>query len=53
LWSLGYSKGRVFFIFCLEAGIIGILSGILGYFSGFGASFKALSLLMEDGVLAV
>jgi putative ABC transport system permease protein len=50
LRSLGYSKGRVFFIFCLEAGIIGILSGILGYFSGFGASFKALSLLaMAEG----
>jgi len=45
LRSLGYSKGRVFFIFCLEAGIIGMISGIIGYFSGFAASFKALSLL--------
>lgn len=54
LRSLGYSKGRVFFIFCLEAGIIGILSGMLGYFSGFGASFKALSLLaMADGARPV
>ncbi|MHB8790065.1 MAG: ABC transporter permease [Desulfobulbaceae bacterium] len=54
LRSLGYSKGRVFFIFCLEAGIIGILSGILGYFSGFGASFKALSLLaMAEGASPV
>ncbi|MDY0351912.1 MAG: ABC transporter permease [Desulfobulbaceae bacterium] len=50
LRSLGYSKGRVFFIFCVEAGIIGILAGLLGYFSGYGASFKALSLLaMAEG----
>ncbi|MFZ5799289.1 MAG: FtsX-like permease family protein [Desulfobulbus sp.] len=54
LRSLGYSKGRVFFIFCLEAGIIGVLSGILGYFSGFGASFKTLSLLaMAEGARPV
>jgi putative ABC transport system permease protein len=54
LRSLGYSKGRVFFIFCLEAGIIGILSGMLGYFSGFGASFKALSLLaMAEGATPI
>lgn len=54
LRSLGYSKGRVFFIFCLEAGIIGIASGILGYFSGFAASFKALSLLaMAEGASPV
>jgi len=54
LRSLGYSKSRVFFIFCLEAGIIGILSGVLGYFSGFGASFKALSLLaMAEGARPV
>lgn len=54
LRSLGYSKGRVFFIFCLEAAIIGILSGMLGYFSGFAASFKALSLLaMAEGAAPV
>lgn len=54
LRSLGYSKGRVFFIFCLEAGIIGVVSGILGYLSGFGASFKALSLLaMAEGARPV
>ncbi|MDW7774309.1 MAG: FtsX-like permease family protein [Desulfobulbaceae bacterium] len=54
LRSLGYSKGRIFFIFCLEAGIIGILSGTLGYFSGFAASFKALSLLaMAEGARPV
>ncbi len=50
LRSLGYSRGRVFFVFCLEAGIIGIASGILGYFSGFAASFQALDLLaMGEG----
>jgi putative ABC transport system permease protein len=54
LRSLGYSKGRVFFIFCLEAGIIGMISGLLGYFSGFGVSFKALSLLaMAEGASPV
>lgn len=54
LRSLGYSKGRVFFIFCVEAGIIGILAGMLGYFSGYGASFKALALLaMAEGARPV
>lgn len=54
LRSLGYSKSSVFFIFCIEAGIIGVLSGALGYFSGFGASFKALSLLaMAEGATPV
>lgn len=45
LRSLGYAKLQVFTIFCVEAGIIGIVSGIIGYFAGYGASFRALEFL--------
>lgn len=45
LRSLGYTKGHVFLIFCLEAGLIGAVSGLVGYLTGFAASFKALELL--------
>lgn len=45
LRSLGYKKSSVFFIFCLEAAIIGSLAGITGYVSGFFASFSILDLL--------
>lgn len=45
LRSLGYAKLQVFTIFCAEAGIIGMVSGIIGYFAGYGASFKALEFL--------
>lgn len=51
LRSLGYSKPKVFLIFCLEAGLIGILAGLIGYLVGFSASFKALEYLnLADGV---
>ncbi|EKD38927.1 MAG: hypothetical protein ACD_75C00561G0003 [uncultured bacterium] len=51
LRSLGYGKGQVFAIFCLEAGFIGVLAGIVGYLSGFLASFKVLELLaLAEGV---
>lgn len=51
LRSLGYGKGQVFAIFCLEAGFIGVLAGIIGYLSGFLASFKVLELLaLAEGV---
>ncbi len=45
LRSLGYAKSQVFTIFCVEAGMIGIASGIVGYLAGYGASFKALDFL--------
>ncbi len=45
LRSLGYGKSRVFLIFCLEAGLIGVLAGTIGYLAGFGASLKALDFL--------
>ena len=45
LRSLGYAKHQVFTIFCVEAGLIGVVSGIVGYLAGYGASFKALELL--------
>lgn len=45
LRSLGYGKGQVFAIFCLEAGFVGMLAGLVGYLSGFAASFKVLEML--------
>lgn len=45
LRSLGYAKSQVFVIFCVEAGLIGMSAGVLGYLSGYGASFKALEIL--------
>jgi putative ABC transport system permease protein len=45
LRSLGYAKTQVFTIFCVEAGLIGMISGLIGYLAGFGASFKALDFL--------
>ena len=45
LRSLGYGKSQVFTIFCLEAGIIGVLSGVVGYLTGYLASFKVLEFL--------
>ncbi len=50
LRSLGYGKSNIFLIFCLEAGMIGLVSGIIGYLGGYGASFKVLELLnIADG----
>lgn len=49
LRSLGYSKIRIFFIFCLEAGLIGLLAGCIGYVVGFGAGYKALDFLSIAG----
>ena len=50
LRSLGYGKGNIFFIICLEAGLIGVLSGTVGYLTGYLASFKVLEFLsLADG----
>jgi putative ABC transport system permease protein len=50
LRSLGYGKPQVFLIFCLEAGLIGIFSGGIGYLVGFAASFQVLGFLhMAEG----
>ncbi len=49
LRSLGYGKWQVFTIFCLEAALIGATAGVLGYLSGFWASFHALEFLTLAG----
>lgn len=50
LRSLGYGKGNIFFIICIEAGLIGVLSGTIGYLAGYLASFKVLGFLsLADG----
>ena len=54
LRSLGYSKSRVFLVFCLEASVIGVLAGCVGYLIGFGASYRALDYLsIADGAKPV
>jgi putative ABC transport system permease protein len=54
LRSLGYGKSQIFIIFCLEAGLLGAVAGLVGYLSGFGASFKVLELLaMAEGATPV
>jgi len=45
LRSLGYSRLSVFTVFCFEALMIGSAAGVLGYVSGYFASFKALEIL--------
>lgn len=45
LRSLGFTKSNVFMIFCMEAGVIGVVAGVVGYLVGFGISLKALEYL--------
>jgi putative ABC transport system permease protein len=49
LRSLGYSKARVFAIFSLEALLMGLAAGLVGYVSGFAASFKVMDILELSG----
>jgi putative ABC transport system permease protein len=43
--SLGFSRFRVFAVFCLEALLTGVLAGAIGYGGGFAVSTKVLSML--------
>ncbi len=45
LRSLGYFRRQVFAIFCVEAFLIGVLAGAVGYVAGYGASFRMLEVL--------
>ena len=45
LRSLGYSRGQVFAIFCVEAFFIGIAAGVVGYAAGYFVSFRILDAL--------
>lgn len=52
LRSLGFSTFKVFFIFCVEAGLIGVVGGIVGYCVGFFSSIKIVHLLsLQDAVM--
>lgn len=45
LRSLGFSRSGIFGIFCFEAVLIGLASGVIGYFGGYALSLKVLALL--------
>ncbi|WP_243311215.1 ABC transporter permease [Fundidesulfovibrio agrisoli] len=45
LRSLGYSRGSVFSIFCLEALAIGMGAGVAGFLGGFGVSHSVMDML--------
>ena len=45
LRSLGFSRARVFGVFCCEALVVGAGAGLMGYGLGFGASFRVLRAL--------
>ena len=49
LRSLGFSRRNIFGIFCFEAVLIGMASGIIGYFGGYALSLKVLALLDMSG----
>jgi putative ABC transport system permease protein len=48
LRSLGYSKFQVFYIFCIEALIIGLVSGFFGYLLGYYVSIVLARVLAID-----
>ena len=50
LRSLGYSTSNVFLIFCMEAGVIGLVAGTAGYLIGYGVSLEALEYLSMTDV---
>ncbi len=45
LRSLGFSKFTVFIIFCFEALLIGMISGVLGYTLGYFVGIKVIDLM--------
>ncbi|MCJ2166167.1 MULTISPECIES: FtsX-like permease family protein [unclassified Pseudodesulfovibrio] len=50
--SLGFSRGSIFSIFCFEAMLIGLGSGVIGYVGGYWLSLKVLSMLdMAEGAV--
>lgn len=52
LRSVGFSRPRVFTIFCLEALVIGAIAGVSGYLGGFAISRKVVALLhIADGAV--
>jgi len=55
LRSLGFSRAGIFGIFCFEAVLIGVASGVIGYFGGYALSLKVLALLdmTKEAVLTV
>ncbi len=53
LRSLGFGKSKVFFVFCFEAGLLGVTAGFAGYILGWLTSTKILGLLsIAEGIVA-
>lgn len=50
--SIGFRKGHVMQIILLEAMIIGVVGGIIGFFGGNGAAFSIIPLVVEKGSYA-
>jgi len=48
--ALGFRRGHVTRLILIEAGVAGLIAGILGYLVGIGLSYASLPLLAGDGV---
>ena len=45
LRALGYSKAAIFFLMDLEALLLGLVASVVGYLTGYAASFRLMALL--------
>jgi len=54
LRAVGFSRASIFFLFSLEALLVGVVAGVLGYAGGFVVSVKMLGMLdlAKDATLA-
>jgi len=50
--AIGFRRGHVMQIILLEAMVVGLIGGVLGYFGGNGIAWAALPLVIEDGSFA-
>ncbi len=50
--AIGFRRGHVMQIILLEAMVVGLIGGVLGYFGGNGIAWAALPLVIKDGSFA-